>query len=1096
MSAPVDHAERTRGVHARENLLVDAGAGTGKTKLIVDRLLHMVAPDDDGPATPLDRIAAVTFTRRAAGELRFRVRAELLTRLANPGISATKQKRLEIALGTLDAAFIGTIHSFADRLLRLYPVESGVSPSYVIEEDATDTMEATYRLMLGAAQNGTLAAELAGTDLEARAEETTATLLDALAAGIRATSEHYDTFVKAGLDLLVQRLLEHRDVVPRDLAPARFEQVAFDAAASEVRILVSTLKGNENGEKLMRRLVRMLAKERTDATHYGAILGMVYEARRATKQKDFADKVGKTAWKRFHDEGLADALLAPILRWLAHRLVRIAPVAAALYERVKASRGSVDAIDLLVKLRDLCAADKRVRGELQQLFAHVFVDEFQDTDPLQAEIMMFLCEEAPVADRWEDVVLAKNRITIVGDPKQSIYRFRRADVALYDAVRAKIATQPHEAIRLSANFRSVANMIAWQNSAFAPLLGAPPEGGAAFDPATGTVFHQPLDAGRADAPPSHAVHVLPYLHEDGEPANADDARELEAEATAHYLRWLCSDRSGVTIFDPVARETRPVQLSDVAILALVTTKVPLLLRALDRVGIAYAASGGRLFLSDPVHQQFILGLRALADRDDGVAVAALMQPPFFALDLQALVDERAGKGGADVLAAKTWITEARRERFSRSPGQTARALLGETGFGRTIAIGPNGEQRVAMLEELCLQLDVLATTERLDFDAATARLVAWIRDPIQLDAPRPIAREAVQVMTVHQSKGLEFPVVVLWDGMGTLKAPTQSTVFTVDRQTGQWSIELAGGLKWEEPASAQLLAREQMFANAERRRLVYVAATRARDLLVLPRPQVAKPDGYRSELLVRAGGEAGVLALDPWREKSGASWSAIVRASERPRTEVDDADCAREAWVEAERESRKARARPVGISTLAHRSHDVVEADIDDDEAPVSKVRPGRHGPVFGTTVHAAIAIVVEQRRSAADAVRRAARATALDAALHPEAIADVERALDALRAAGLLDAGIVRRFEYPVGALVPDGDGHALAFGYIDFVAATEPMTVIDFKTDRAPEGDAASALPHYARQVRTYGQILRPDAPSMRCGLLFTESGKIAWV
>lgn len=152
---PSDDKERQRAIHERtRNVIVDAGAGTGKTTLLVARLLHLIAPHDDGPALQLDRIAAITFTRKAAGELKLRLREKLLLELGCGELSSLRQQRLAEALELLDNAMISTVHSFADRLLRLRPIDAKLSPAYEIAEDASALIEETYAgLLAKAAKN-------------------------------------------------------------------------------------------------------------------------------------------------------------------------------------------------------------------------------------------------------------------------------------------------------------------------------------------------------------------------------------------------------------------------------------------------------------------------------------------------------------------------------------------------------------------------------------------------------------------------------------------------------------------------------------------------------------------------------------------------------------------------------------------------------------------------------------------------------------------------------------------------------------------------------------------------------------------------------
>src|SRR5262249_22438523 len=186
---------------------------------------------------------------------------------------------------------------------------------------------------------------------------------------------------------------------------------------------------------------------------------------------------------------LRDDLCGPLNRWLATRLVRLFPVVVALYEKAKTRHRKLDQLDLLIKLRDLVAGNRGVRAEFQRLFDHIFVDEFQDTDPLQAEIILFLCERNAVAAGWDQVVLRPGSLTLVGDPKQSIYRFRRADVAMYDRVRRVVLEQGALSVTLSANFRSAPALIAWLNDRFERILGRAPVD-KPFDAVTGRVFQQ------------------------------------------------------------------------------------------------------------------------------------------------------------------------------------------------------------------------------------------------------------------------------------------------------------------------------------------------------------------------------------------------------------------------------------------------------------------------------------------------------------------------------------------------------------------------------------------------------------------------------
>jgi ATP-dependent helicase/nuclease subunit A len=1129
-----DQSERDAVVAERKrNVVVDAGAGTGKTTLIVRRLIEMVAPEKDAhPAVPLERIAAVTFTRKAAGELRLRIREGLLRALADPKLSATRQARLLSAVSMVDDARIGTIHSFADRLLRMYPVEARLSPSYEIVEDVAPLHAETFNLMMTAIERGTLDTELAGTAAEGRAEDASHAIQAALEAGVRIESHEHPYGIKYGIDALVGGLLDHRDVPPSDREAATFDRAAFMKNVDEFILRAKGSHGDGRGSRWLARSVRTLREVRDDSIVpriYRRVAKVVGQGGKSfTKGVDFADDdVGYKAWKAFDgDKGknparatpLRDDLLGPLHGWMARQLVRLAPVAEVLYERVKTRRRVVDPIDLLLRLRNLLATSPAVRAELQSLFDHIFVDEFQDTDPLQAEVLLFLAEDgAKSKDAW-DATLAQGRLTIVGDPKQSIYRFRRADVATYDRVRRKLGeTKPLEST-LSVNFRSTEGLVEWFNDRFAKILGEGKKG-AHFDTGTGAMFHAPLEPApdaRTDAG-ARDIEVIPLGVDD---ENAPVAREREAEAIARYVRWLVAE-SATDVTDPVTGERRPLRYGDVAVLALVTTNLPLLCRAFDERRVPYATAGGTLFIGDPLSQQFLLGLRAVADREDGIAEAALLRPPFFAIDLADLAmlrdPEHAGSDprALRAQAARDLVSELRKERAVRSPGATARDLLERTALGRMVALGPNGAQRLRLLRELCTELDAVAAESGLDFDGATYVMRRWVGAPPGIDAPRPVDDGAVRVSTVHQAKGLEFPVVILWDGRGGWDTRPFTPAWAIDRETRAWAINIDPGLAWDDPPGASFSERERKYRDEERKRLVYVAATRAREKLVIATSSgkdtcihtlLAAKTAAGVEKRIQRWGVFDAKATDKWPRSSRAR-----RESEAP-SETEAAVTALDgqisaAWTGALGAAARPRFRRTAASALAKLGSTATgadDADAEDDEhEPPREVkrRPGRFGPVFGDTVHRALALALERKLDARAAVTRAAREVGLTANIE-DAVGDVERTLDCLRRDCLLEGAF--RLEYPIACdEIAGDDAGLLVVGSIDLLSADSGrLDVIDFKSDRAPEEGArvADTHPAYAVQVRAYGRMLEKTGVAagkdVRRGLLFTEKGRIWWV
>ena len=1105
---PEDQDQRRAAVHERErNVVIEAGAGTGKTSTLVQRLLELVAPAHAGPAMRLNRVAAITFTRKAAGELGLRIRESLLAALADEPLTTQRRQRLRQALGDLDTAWVGTIHSFADRLLRLNPAEAGLNPNYEIARDEEELIEETYEQLLRGAETGTLDRLLAGSDVEAQAEEAAATVVAALGAGVLAQSQETGFAPRTGLDALVREFIRQRDVPPVMPPPTAADLEAVRRAMEEFRDLARTVTAASDFGDWVRSLAETMAELMTEEDPAVLFAEMAFPVRERCQGKlrkgeecgsDAATwRVCKALTVGGKDRGHADlpplraALTGPLDEWLGRRLVRLSPVVLALYQATKRRRGVVDPIDLLLLLRNVLRDNLEARTRARALFDHLLVDEFQDTDPLQAEIVQFLCEAGPPAANAAAVRLAPGRLTVVGDPKQSIYRFRRADVEAYARFVDALAPTALE-VHLRANFRSVPALTGWFNQRFPDLLGRSPDG-STFAPDTGQVYHRDLAAGRRDDR-TPAVHVLPF--EALTPgSNVEEYRALEAEALACYLRWLVERSETLMPGDDGGQ--RPVAYDDICVLALTTTQLPVLFRQLDRLDIPYAASGGALFLGDPLQRQFLLALRALADPDDGPAQAALLRPPFFAVDLRDLLAHRArpeGPAATRAAAALALVERLRRQRHEQPPGVTARALLDGTACGRTVALGPNGQQRLHRLREVCHLLAQTAAEKGLDYDGATAALRQWVSAPQPMDAPRPVAESVIQVMTVHQAKGLEFPVVVLWDSQARVAPYDHALAWRVADGGRQWCLALHG-LQLDQPPDARLANREKRYLEHERRRLVYVAATRARDLLVLPQAGLVEATKVAGLLIGQEDGPA-VARLPVFAAGRGAAWSQVIdhhpAVDPVPAGELE-ADLERR-WLAAAAASGQSRWRPVAASTAAH------GPDVDPDDGPgeAPRERRGRHGARFGTVVHQALAACLEDpQQTAAVAVASAAAAEGL-AGLHREAVEDVERSLAALGRAGLLPGpGMTVRLEYP---LAGPGDAGELLLAFADFVhCGPGGLTVLDFKSDAPPTGPVAATYPAYVRQVQTYGRLLRQAAANAGpwgCGLLFTASGDLHWV
>lgn len=1090
--ALADAAERNKATRERKrNVIVDAGAGTGKTTLLVERMLHLIAPDDDGPALELERVVAITFTRKAAGELKLRLREAVLEHVALSELSPLRRERLSRALAGLDNAPISTVHSFADRMLRLRPADAGVSPRYEIIEDASALIDVTLRWLLDSAQRGSLT--MAGCTTE-QAAEAAQTVRLFQAAGLRVHTLDSELYCKLGLDAFVRDVIETRDRPVEVPSLGDFDRSEVQKCCDELAELVRDLPSQSEGAKTLRRMSDRASQLLAAGSFPEALRRAVSWSLDASQLKGLRkgedydgdpDAWAAHSWlvhgnrgsgkKREERPGgpLCVALTQPLFAQMAIRLVRLRPFILAHYAEVKRARAVLDHIDLLIGLRDLLARDREARAFYQARFDHFLVDEFQDTDPLQAEIILYLCEAGAHASAPEQVQLSSGKLTIVGDPKQSIYRFRRADIAMYAAVCQQLRRSNACEARLSVNFRSAPSILSWLNAGFDEVLG--PEQEPMFDAEAGTVCNLHLRA--ADERTDGAVHVLPFGDED---LLAEQARDIEGEALARYLRHLVED-GGTQIRDPRTRELRRPRYGDIAVVMVSTQTVHHLTAELDRVGVRHSVRGGTLFMQDPLHQQFVLGLRALSDRDDGVARAALLRPPFFAVSLEDIARAKLlDQSTPEWAATDSIITELRRTRHEAPAGEVARRVLERTGFGAYVAGGVNGAQRLARLYALCTAFDELARSAGLDFDGVTEIARSWVEAPPRIEAPLPVDADAVQVITAHQAKGLEWPIVALWDGRALWRAYLPQVAFTVDALSGAWALKL-DGLAYD-PTERALHERELELRAAERKRVAYVAATRARDILIVPEAGAPKEKAMWGTLILAAS-ELPQERVDRYAPVEEGWWNRAKAVSARPVGSMARELDAR--WHAAALGATQPRLQPLAITTHAHA--DAALQDV--------VLRKGRFGPVFGAAVHRALQLVLERGLHAEVAIELAGAAlsTVMERA---EALADVRRALVGLGGEGLL--GHTLRLEYPIAGAV---SGQSLLVGAIDLLAVSDTMvSIVDFKTDAPPREAVEVSHAGYVEQIKTYASLLQRSGAfagrSVRCGLLFTAEGTLRWV
>ncbi len=826
---PADQAVRDRIVTEFDrNFLVEAGAGSGKTHSLA---MRMAAGVEGGHYT-VDGMAAVTFTRKAAAELRGRFQIALEERL-RARLSADARRRLETAVAGIERVFAGTIHAFCAHLLRERPVDAGIAPGFVELDDVENVRQrerAWRSFVTGARARGF------------------APLLELLDAGIKppdldgafaAVCEHEDVAFDLGQGDLPDGAAVWQDVDRfweklSGLRPAEFHPETTCAAQE---------KFHEFGSR-----IRLARRDR--ASSLGGLL--TFWGKPKVTQKFWGVEVKREAAIGKQVAALVEefhrATVEPFIRrWHAylHRLAMVVLTDARdAFARDRRRLNLVNYVDLLRVTEAMLRRDAGVRHALQQKYRWLFIDEFQDTDPIQAEIFLMLAAD-------EAAGLRPGALFVVGDPKQSIFRFRRADIDIYNRVSSRIVDTGGAVLSLTANFRSRPAVCRLANTVFPGVFRA-------FESPYSPAF-VPLDPVRdeagppADAAPPGAPNLPPFgVAKLTVPDQQDKGATVKEEAR-RIAAWVHAEVAG-----------GHRQYGDFLVLTRNRPRLPVYAGAFDALEIPVEVSGAGRFCESPEVQALALLLNALADPLDSVALVGVLRGPLFGVSDPELFQFRQAGGRFELHAPppEAEDTEAasaldatygpaldavRRLRemwrlTRRLPLPAAvESMLEGTGWLSLAATTPGGARAGHLLQAIDEVRQIVESGGGLA-DAAEA----LVREDESADSEalplEPGRRDVVRLMNLHKAKGLEAPVVILADPLNAFDFPAVTRIERdgaasrghlrlVRKREGRFGeTTLAQPLDWEVHE-----AEETKYLEAERARLLYVSGTRAGDLLVVCR---------------------------------------------------------------------------------------------------------------------------------------------------------------------------------------------------------------------------------------------------------------------
>ncbi|MDE0268489.1 MAG: UvrD-helicase domain-containing protein [Acidimicrobiaceae bacterium] len=917
---PPDQDARDRITqNLQQTLFVEAGAGSGKTRALVDRVISLVAS-----GVPMEKIAVITFTEKAAGELRHRIRQRLDDASQHPheqpytqipaapsqpsktsinqeaarrGISDTGFNGMQTArrgisdtgfngmlnpeeitnqeianrsisgisgfnrrltpqvarsaLLQLDNAAVGTLHSFAQSLLAEYPVEAGLPPDIQVLDQIKTQIDFQTRWH-----------NFLNEFLDDISMSVPLLIMDAFHVGIKQLrqitfkmSEHWDKLPEHSVDsadplpMNVDHLLEIIE---------HLSSLSFHCQADDDKLLTAIESIVEHGGKLRRILEYddpVLAIRSVQELTKRCKVG------RRGSQKNWGAHLDETRATVSHLVKVCEDWLAGITAEALKRLTaRLAVFAVDSAEQRRLS-GRLEFHDLLVRARELLNSPlhgETVRTALRGRYQCLLLDEFQDTDPIQIEIAVMLASPLGVSGSWNELEYEPGRLFFVGDPKQSIYRFRGADIATYLKTQKFVHDGSGGSLEtLTTNFRCTEPIIDWINTVFAKLI-TPSEGS--------QPPYVPLNTWRTAAPRGSAVTLLgtqtpshDTLSENNEPKAssddteqqfvklaADDLRAYEAKEVADAVLHILTQKWDVLSED--GENWRPVSPNDIAILIPDRNSLHALTSALEDAEIPHRTETSSLVYSTSEVRDILHTLQALADPTDELALVTALRSPLYGCGDDDLAHWKFGVKGCFSLIARQpddipldhpvgeALQHLRKLLDSKrwhNPAQLIDRLIRERGMYEMAVISNRPRDVWRRLRFLTAQAQAWADAggQELREYLQWAHLQGEEQSRVTEAILPETDDDSVRILTIHGSKGLEFPIAVISGMTSRLSRATRGPTVAFPDKWMLPEVHIKKGVHTRNYETHRL--REHELDRDERIRLLYVACTRARDHLVV-----------------------------------------------------------------------------------------------------------------------------------------------------------------------------------------------------------------------------------------------------------------------
>ena len=825
-----------KALNIEKHVCVTAGAGSGKTTVLVERYLEILRKDN---VTPRE-IVAITFTEKAAAEMRERVTEQLS--LQEGGNSSERSNSLQRFREEMNSAPISTIHAFCSRILREFPFQARVPANFSVLQ-GIDQKLLLQRILRGILKDiatneesehrGELTRLLKRYGGRQKLEDLFSTMVnqrDTIERLIRDVygNQHHAQLPDAWEQIIRAELMSEGDVAKFIQCLNTVLQRAKGKNATSVTPLVHKLEALPEKDPDLPEVMGVLKKiadlitTKTGSIAKNDFLGRRVKTTDIDTEIDFlvsaVEKIKTTPVVEAGDETDDDFLLST-----TRDLLTLYQKIANAYQTAKFSQGKLDFNDLQLKTRTLLQDNTEIRQELVKRYKYYMVDEYQDTNKLQYDLVMLLTND-----------LKNAKLFIVGDPKQSIYAFRGADVRVFKKTQREVTNAGGENIPLQENFRSLHNVIEFVNYFFERLMGNGNESD--FE-----VPYESLIKARGTST-NGAVQILLGTR-------GDDAAN-EYALIAHHIKNMKIGKESVSVRGEDGKESeRPIAYGDIAILIRSRRHLPDIEHALLERDIPYLTTGGIGFYQrQEIYDIWnYLNFLDTPEKKQTSLIGVLRGPAFGISDTELYeISQQEGtdfwdkaeayRAPSDNLRNAIGILKRHIQIAHRMPvNQLILTIVNETGMIGTLQTGKQGQQRWANYQKL------LELARNFDGDENRRILPDFIEfldiliteEPREGQAPIDADSGAVQIMTIHAAKGLQFPVVILPcldRGGQSDREPFIDEIFGI----GFSPLNPDKDYRKTEPRIvSHMKDRSRKKENAEKKRLFYVGATRARDRLIL-----------------------------------------------------------------------------------------------------------------------------------------------------------------------------------------------------------------------------------------------------------------------